>query len=113
MDEDLIQSIYAPACDPDALEAFYRISGSGGRSKQSLNTLLNGSLAAKIPLLLVWGTQDPWMRPAKATRIMELYPGGLAQLVNVPAGSHCPHDDDPATVNAAMLEWMAALPAAA
>jgi pimeloyl-ACP methyl ester carboxylesterase len=110
VDENLIQSIYAPACDPNALEAFYRISGSGGRSKQSLNALLRAGLQAPggpLPLLLIWGLADPWMKPEKATRIMELYPG--AKLVSVPTGSHCPHDDAPAEVNAALLEWMATL----
>ena len=51
------------------------------------------------------------MKPDKALRIVDLYPG--AKLVNIAAGSHCPHDDAPAEVNAALLEWLAALPAAA
>ena len=114
VDEQLIESIYSPACDPQALDAFFLISGSGGRSKNSLNTLLRAGLDAPggpLPLLLVWGQQDPWMRPNKATRIMELYPG--ARLVTVDNGSHCPHDDAPEAVNAALLEWMATLPPAA
>ena len=141
VDEALVQSIYAPACDPNALEAFYKISGSGGRSKQSLNVLLKAGLSAPggpLPLLLLWGLEgaaahtlccsrlarvasqrrvdarmraDPWMKPDKAQRIVDLYPG--AKLVKIAAGSHCPHDDAPAEVNSALLEWMAALPAAA
>ena len=111
VDAELVQSIYQPACDDNALEAFYKISGSGGRSKQSLNTLLNGARAAKLPLLLLWGLADPWMKPDKADRIVELYPG--ATLVPLAAGSHCPHDDCPEAVNVALLDWVAALPACA
>lgn len=91
-------------------QAFFQISGSGGRSKRSLNTLL-----AKLrdhgpkPVVLVWGMKDPWMQPQKAKQILSLYPE--AELVEVAEGGHCPHDDDPATVNAALLRWAAGLQA--
>jgi pimeloyl-ACP methyl ester carboxylesterase len=69
VDAELVESIYAPACDPDALEAFFLISGSGGRSKRTLNELLRAGLNAPqgpIPMLLCWGMADPWMKPDKA-----------------------------------------------
>lgn len=141
VDSELIKSIYQPACEPDAAEArkrrgprhrrhggiipgkaiqrarricepqaFFMISGSGGRSKLSLNALL-----AKLrnhgpkPLVLVWGMKDPWMQPNKARAIQALYPE--AELVEVAEAGHCPHDDDPETVNAALLRWAAGLQA--
>jgi len=108
VDAQLVESIYRPACDPDALEAFFLISGSGGRSKRTLNELLRG--CQPLPMLLLWGNQDPWMKNDKAQKILELYGSG-ATLINVATGSHCPHDDAPAEVNAALLQWMKALPA--
>lgn len=114
VDASLIQSIYRPACEPDAAEAFYQISGSGGRSKRSLNSLLAKmrlSGPSPKPLVLVWGMQDPWMQPSKARAILDLYPE--AQLVEIPMGGHCPHDDDPKAVNDALLAWAAGLPPAA
>lgn len=108
VDAQLVESIYRPACEPDALEAFFLISGSGGRSKRTLNELLRG--CQPLPMLLLWGNQDPWMKNDKAQKILELYGSG-ATLINVATGSHCPHDDAPAEVNAALLQWMKALPA--
>ena len=103
MDDALVRSIYEPACDPAAAAAFYKISGSGARSKLTLNELLRKLRAHEKPLLLCWGMKDPWMKPSKARDIMALYPG--AELVEVAEGGHCPHDDDVATTNAALLRW--------
>ncbi len=40
------------------------------------------------PLLLLWGKLDPWIRPAAADRIQELYPPTIR--IDLNAG-HCPH----------------------
>jgi pimeloyl-ACP methyl ester carboxylesterase len=114
VDEELVRSIAAPTRDPNALEAFFLISGSGGRSRQSLNALLLAGLQAPggpIPLLQLHGAADPWMKPSKAERIKELYPPST--LVLLPNASHCPHDDAPRDVNDALLSWLATLPAPA
>jgi len=111
VDDELVRSIAAPTRDPNALEAFYLISGSGGRSKQSLNALLRAGLQAPggpIPLLQLHGQADPWMKPDKAERIKALYPPST--LVMLANASHCPHDDAPREVNDALLGWLAALP---
>jgi pimeloyl-ACP methyl ester carboxylesterase len=114
VDDALVRSIAAPTRDPNALEAFFLISGSGGRSRQSLNALLRAALQAPggpIPLLQIHGQADPWMKPEKAEKIQSLYPP--SQLVLLPNASHCPHDDAPREVNEALLAWMATLPAKA
>ena len=114
VDDALVRSIAAPTRDPNALEAFFLISGSGGRSKQSLNALLRAALQAPggpLPLLQLHGQADPWMKPEKAERIKALYPPST--LVLLPNASHCPHDDAPAEVNQALIAWMATLPARA
>ncbi|EPS64319.1 hypothetical protein M569_10463, partial [Genlisea aurea] len=68
--------------------------------KYSLDVLLS---RLHCPLLLIWGDLDPWVGPAKARRIKEFYAD--TRLVDLPAG-HCPHDEVPEMVNAALLEWM-------
>ena len=50
--------------------------------------------------------KDPWMKPERASAIMAVFPE--AQLVEVDAAGHCPHDDAPQRVNAALLDWAAA-----
>ena len=60
----------------------------------------------KLPLLLLWGDKDPWIRPAAADRIQALYP--QATRINVDAG-HCPHDENPLAVNQAINDFMKSL----
>jgi pimeloyl-ACP methyl ester carboxylesterase len=44
----------------------------------------------ETPLLLLWGVQDPWIRPVVADKVQAIYP--KTQRVNIEAG-HCPHDE--------------------
>ena len=64
--------------------------------------------AAKIPLSLVWGESDPWIRPAAADKIQSLKPD--TQRVSIDAG-HCPHDEAPEAVNKALSAFMAGIDA--
>ena len=68
-----------------------------------MNSLLK---TLQLPLLLLWGDKDPWIRPAAADRIQSLYPSALR--VNVDAG-HCPHDENPEAVNLAITNFMKSL----
>ena len=40
------------------------------------------------PVLLLWGADDPWIRPQSAERIRSLYP--RAEKVLLPGVGHCP-----------------------
>ncbi|KAK9830202.1 hypothetical protein WJX72_010275 [[Myrmecia] bisecta] len=101
VDDELVRSIVRPAQDPKAAEVFFRIITGNGIA---VNRLLQ---QVKAPLLLLWGEQDPWIRPAAADRIASLYPS--AERVRIPAG-HCPHDELPQPCNEALLKWLAKLP---
>ena len=60
------------------------------------------------PLLLCWGESDPWIVSATADRMAaaceEL--GVQARRVSIDAG-HCPQDENPQQVNAALLQFAA------
>lgn len=103
VDDDLVLSISQPAASSaNAPEVFRRIiTGSG----ISINRLLRRTQA---PLLLLWGDQDPWIRPASADKVMALYPS--AQRIRLNAG-HCPHDEVPQAANEALESWLATLDA--
>jgi len=108
VDQELIDSIQVPSTDENAPEVFYRVitknSGGGDDGKPTL--YVDDLLAqAQCPLLLCWGEEDPWIRPAAADRIQSLYPATRTKRVNIAAG-HCPHDEAPAAVNAAIREFM-------
>lgn len=45
--------------------------------------------------------------PSRADRMQELYP---ADRIDLAEAGHCPHDDLPQEVNAAIAQWVAGLP---
>merc|ERR1712070_415847 len=77
-----------------------------------------------LPLLLLWGKDDPWIRIQAAQKISNIYTTYLEQyfktkdpaskteswdsllsFVSIEAG-HCPHDERPEEVNQSIIEWM-------
>jgi len=102
VDDELVQSIQFPARDPNAAEVFYRVIAKNGNGPPKFVDELLETL--QLPLLLLWGESDPWIRPQAADRIQALYPA--AQRVSVNAG-HCPHDEAPESVNSAIDDFMA------
>eukprot|EP00586_Coscinodiscus_wailesii_P012458 CAMPEP_0172508094 /NCGR_PEP_ID=MMETSP1066-20121228/209172_1 /TAXON_ID=671091 /ORGANISM="Coscinodiscus wailesii, Strain CCMP2513" /LENGTH=292 /DNA_ID=CAMNT_0013285921 /DNA_START=231 /DNA_END=1110 /DNA_ORIENTATION=+ len=101
VDSELVESIQVPSQDPNAAEVFYRvITKNGSGPSVYVDDLLQ---ELDCPLLLCWGEEDPWIRPAAADRIQQLYPS--SQRVSIAAG-HCPHDEDPEAVNDAIRSFI-------
>ncbi|KAK7242851.1 abhydrolase [Aureococcus anophagefferens] len=110
-DDDLVASIEYPARDPNAAEVFYRIVSRNGNGPadpaRSVDALL-AQLAA--PLLLCWGERDPWVVSAIGDRYEAAATALGRDVTRVSIdGGHCPHDENPAQVNAALLDWMGGL----
>lgn len=105
LDDDLVESIEVPAQDPDAFNVFWRVNSmSGDKEPAYVDDLLAPLAARSTPLLLLWGAADPWVVPARATKIKELYP--QASLVFLNNSGHCPHDDTPDETNAELIKWL-------
>jgi len=104
VDDELVESIRWPAQGPTAAEVFYRVIKKNGNGPPLYVDDLLETLT--VPLLLLWGEQDPWIRPAAADRIQSLYP--QARRVSINAG-HCAHDEAPKETNAAIAEFMSSL----
>jgi pimeloyl-ACP methyl ester carboxylesterase len=103
IDDELVESIYRPSLHENAPEVFYRvISRSGNKRQVTMPDLLE---QASCPLLLCWGQNDPWIGSDAADKIQELYENGPCHRVNLQAG-HCPHDEAPSEVNAAIREFV-------
>ena len=110
-DDELVASIAYPAEDsmglapPNAIpEVFYRIVSRNSRGgtvcvDEWLDRL-------QVPLLLLWGELDPWIVKATGDRFQEAAAarGVDVRRVSVNAG-HCPQDESPDEVNAALLEF--------
>lgn len=96
--EQLIEDIYRPAFDAGALDVFSAVfKQPPGRKLDELFETL------KRPLLLLWGDADPWMTVPKAQRCLKLYPEATLEWVDA---GHCPHDERPEVVNAAIERWI-------
>jgi pimeloyl-ACP methyl ester carboxylesterase len=96
--DELIEDIYRPAFDKGALDVFSAVfKQPPGRKLDELFQALHR------PLLLLWGNADPWMTVAKAERCLALYPEATLEWVDA---GHCPHDERPQEVNAAVDRWI-------
>ncbi|RMZ53088.1 hypothetical protein APUTEX25_002497 [Auxenochlorella protothecoides] len=104
VDDELVQMLHAPSCQPGALEAFVSImSGPPGPQPKHLVPDIG------CPLLVFWGTADPFTPLAGPVgryfqALPSLRPG--TRFVGVPGAGHCPHDETPQAVLAELLPWL-------
>ena len=103
VDEALVEAIRRPSLDPGAFGVFRTVFDSP--RGQPLDELF-AQLAC--PLLLLWGIRDPWINAVGRRAAFQRHaPAGTSEVV-LEAG-HCPHDEVPDQVNAALLDWIARL----
>ena len=103
VDDWLVESIRRPSLDPGAFGVFRTVFDIP--RGQPLDELF-AELTA--PLLLLWGIRDPWINaPGRRSTFQRHAPAATTEVV-LDAG-HCPHDEVPDQVNAALLDWLAAL----
>eukprot|EP00931_Biecheleriopsis_adriatica_P054488 TRINITY_DN32075_c0_g1_i1.p1 TRINITY_DN32075_c0_g1~~TRINITY_DN32075_c0_g1_i1.p1 ORF type:complete len:447 (+),score=34.87 TRINITY_DN32075_c0_g1_i1:82-1341(+) len=107
VDDELVTSIRTPADHPDALDTFGQVIQAGRRTDMTVFEALD-NLPSSLPILLIWGMQDPWMRPTRAEAILsECARRGLScDYVEVSDAGHCPQDDTPEAVNEALSSWL-------
>lgn len=94
----LVEEIYQPAFDEGALDVFAAVFKTPPGRK--LDELLKN---LQRPLLLLWGNADPWMTPTKAQQFLHYAPDATLEWVDA---GHCPHDERPEVVNAALDQWI-------
>jgi pimeloyl-ACP methyl ester carboxylesterase len=103
VDEELVEAIRLPSLDPGAFGVFRTVFDiPRGEPLDALFAQL------RSPLLLLWGIRDPWINAAgRRAQFQRHAPAGTTEVV-LEAG-HCPHDEVPDQVNAALLDWVAGL----
>jgi pimeloyl-ACP methyl ester carboxylesterase len=106
VDEALVQSILVPSRDPGAFGVFRTVFDfPRGEPLDALFARL------QAPLLLLWGIRDPWINAAGRRAQFQRHAPAATSEVVLQAG-HCPHDEVPEQVNAALLEWLEGVSAA-
>ena len=104
VDDWLVESIRALA-DPGAFGSSAVFDIPSGQPLDELFAELTA------PLLLLWGIRDPWINaPGRRSTFQRHAPAATTEVV-LDAG-HCPHDEVPDQVNAALKEWLQGLESA-
>jgi pimeloyl-ACP methyl ester carboxylesterase len=103
VDDALVESILRPSRDPGAFGVFRTVFDiPRGEPLDALFSRLDA------PLLLLWGLHDPWMNAAGRRVSFARHAPPDTRDVVLEAG-HCPHDEVPAQVNAALIDWLRTL----
>jgi len=102
VDDFLVESIRNPSLDIGAFNVFRSVFNPSGPQGEPLDLLFN---KLKSPLLLLWGSKDPWMNTPKKRNLYKKYsPENTTEFI-LDAG-HCPHDEIPDQVNIHILDWL-------
>tara|TARA_Y100000589_G_scaffold320016_1_gene349318 strand:- start:311 stop:1210 length:900 start_codon:yes stop_codon:yes gene_type:complete len=102
VDDFLVDSIRRPSLDIGAFNVFRSVFNPSGPQGEPLDNLFK---KLKSPLLLLWGSKDPWMNtPKKRNLYKKFTPKNTSEII-LDAG-HCPHDEVPELVNMHILNWL-------
>ena len=103
VDDWLVEAIRRPSLDDGAFGVFRTVFDiPRGQPLDELFACL------RSPLLLLWGIRDPWINAAGRRASFQRHAPEATTEVVLEAG-HCPHDEVPDQVNAALLEWLSTL----
>ncbi|MFN9175261.1 MAG: alpha/beta fold hydrolase [Synechocystis sp.] len=100
--DELVEMLYQPSCHPNAAQVFASIlTAPAGLPPQ---TLLE---QVQHPLLVLWGEKDPWT-PISASGLYQQRAATDAPsaFYPLPRAGHCPHDEQPQTVNQYIIDWL-------
>jgi pimeloyl-ACP methyl ester carboxylesterase len=99
--DELVEMLYQPSCDPGAQKVFASILSAppGPRPSDLLPQV-------KVPLLILWGEDDPWTPIQASTIYQTAAQSQPIQIVPLPRTGHCPHDERPELVNSCILAWL-------
>ena len=102
VDDYLIDSIRNPSLDIGAFNVFRSVFNPSGPQGEPLDSLFH---KLNSPLLLLWGSKDPWMNTPRKRDLYKKYTPENTTEVILDAG-HCPHDEIPDQVNNHILDWL-------
>ena len=105
VDDFLVNSIRNPSLDFGAFNVFRSVFNPSGPQGEPLDKLFKN---LNSPLLLLWGSKDPWMNtPKKRNLYKKFTPTNTTEII-LDAG-HCPHDEIPDLVNSHITTWVESL----
>jgi pimeloyl-ACP methyl ester carboxylesterase len=100
--EELVDLLYQPSCDEGAQQVFASVLSAppGPKPEDLLSNLQH-------PLLILWGTEDPWT-PIKGAKTYQdlIAQDPKSEFYPIEGAGHCPHDENPQTTNQLILNWL-------
>lgn len=100
--DELVDLLYGPSCARGAQQVFASIltAPAGPKPTELLPRV-------KVPLLVLWGEDDPWTPIAGAKIYQQLaHSRDDVKFVPIANAGHCPHDEYPDLVNQSILDWL-------
>lgn len=98
--DELIDLLLAPARDPGAADVFLAFTRySQGPLPEDLLAVL------PCPVLILWGTDDPWEPVAIALEALGHFPV-VEDFIRLEGLGHCPQDEAPEVVNPILQDWL-------
>ena len=64
----------------------------------------SASYLGRLPTVLLWGENDPWITMNRANKMLDLMPSATFRPLRA---GHCPHDEVPGQFNSELLAWLA------
>ena len=105
VNDELVNSIRNPSLDFGAFNVFRSVFNPSGPQGEPLDKLFS---KLSSPLLLLWGSKDPWMNTPKKRNLYKQFTPKETTEILLEAG-HCPHDEVPDLVNKYILDWIDSL----
>lgn len=106
VDDALLVSILEPTSRAAAPAVFASILFSPPPAL-SFTDALRATSAARVPLLALYGRDDPWVVPLWGQRLKRTRPE--ACYIELSPAGHCPHHEAPFAVNPLVAQWIAAV----
>ena len=101
--DELVDLFITPAREREAPTAFVKIMQ--GMTSSNFSPNIRQLLPEmKIPMLLLWGSDDRMIPQGTAGILLKLNP--LLELVNLAGAGHCAHDESPELVNETIRNWL-------
>jgi len=102
--DELVDLLLKPARDPGAADVFLAFTrySSGPLPGELLKTLEDQD----IPVLILWGAEDPW-EPIDLGRKLAQF-SCVDAFIEIENAGHCPQDEAPDTVNTTVMKWLQA-----
>lgn len=95
----LVEDIYRPSCDQGAARVFASVFKFP--RGETVDILLQ---QLTLPLLLLWGEGDPWIKAReRGAKFRQYYPNLTEYYLKA---GHCPHDEIPDEVNRLIQTWV-------